>query len=93
MTSYRLDTYSRGKLAASEIVDGVDNDDLALKLILANCTSGHCKLYRDETLIAENIDGLWTLSARQAPVRLKAPARRIVRHFRPKARMASHAAA
>jgi hypothetical protein len=93
MTSYRLDTFSRGKLASSDIVDGVDNDDIALKLILADCTSGHCKLYRDEVLIAENVDGLWTLTARRAVLPMKAPSKRAPRHFRPAARMASHAAA
>jgi hypothetical protein len=93
MTSYRLDTFLRGKLASSEIVDGFDREDLALKLILADCPPGHCRLYRDPVLIAENVDGLWTLVPQSAVLPLKAPAVRVPRHFRPAARMASHAAA
>jgi hypothetical protein len=93
MTSYRLDTYSRGKLQFSDIVDGVDNDDLALKLILADHTSGHCKLYRDDVLIADCLDGLWTLLAQRSPVPLKRPARRVARSYRPRLEVASHVAA
>ena len=61
MTSYRLDSFKRGKRVASFIVDGLDDDDLALKLVLADCTSGHCKLYYDDKMVAEMDKGVWSL--------------------------------
>jgi hypothetical protein len=45
------------------MVDGLDDIDLALKLVLANRRSGHCKLYCDGVIIAEMNKGLWSLSA------------------------------
>lgn len=61
MTSFRLDSYRDGEFVSSEVVDGLDNDDLAMKLILADCTSGYCKLYREDVLIAEMDKGVWSL--------------------------------
>lgn len=61
MTSYRLDSFKRGKRVASYMVDGLDDDDLAVKLVLADCTSGHCKLYRDDKMVAEMDGGVWSL--------------------------------
>ena len=61
MTSYRRDSYRAGKVVSSEMVDGLDNDELAMKLVVADCTSGHCKLYRNDVLIAEMDKGLWYL--------------------------------
>ena len=61
MTSYRLDSFKRGERVASYIVDGLDDDDLAVKLVLADCTSGHCKLYRDDEMVAEMDQGVWSL--------------------------------
>jgi hypothetical protein len=72
MTSFRLDSFRRGKLLSSEIVDGLDDNDLAVKLVLANCRSGHCKLYRDDVLIAEMNKGLWSLAALPSRRRVKA---------------------
>jgi len=61
MTSFRLDSYRDGDLVSSEVVDGLDNDDLAVKLVLSDCTSGYCKLYRDDVVIAEMDRGVWSL--------------------------------
>ena len=61
MTSFRLDSYRKGELVSSEIVDGLDNDELAVKLVLAGCTTGYCKLYRDDHIIAEMDGGIWSL--------------------------------
>ena len=61
MTSFRLDSYRAGKVVSSEMVDGLDNDELAMKLVVTDCTSGHCKLYRNDVLIAEMDKGLWYL--------------------------------
>lgn len=61
MTSYRLDSFKNGKRDKSYIVDGLDDDDMAVKLVLADCTSGHCKLYRDDKVVAEMDGGVWSL--------------------------------
>lgn len=45
----------------SYIVDGLDDDDLAVKLVLADCTFGHCKLYRNDEVVAEMDGGVWSL--------------------------------
>jgi hypothetical protein len=72
MTSFRLDSIRRGRLLSSEIVDGLDDNDQAVKLVLANCRSGHCKLYRDDVLIAEMNKCVWSLAAPTGRVRNKA---------------------
>ena len=61
MTSYRLDSLKNGKRVKSYIVDGLDDDDLAVKLVLADCTFGQCKLYRDDKVVAEMNGGVWSL--------------------------------
>jgi hypothetical protein len=61
MTSYRLDRFKNGKRVKSYFVDGLDDDDMAVKLVLADCTSGHCKLYRDDKVVAEMDGGVWSL--------------------------------
>ena len=61
MTSYRLDSYKDGKRDKSFVVDGLDDDDMAVKLVLADCTFGHCKLYRDGKVVAEMDGGVWSL--------------------------------
>ncbi len=61
MTSYRLDSFKNGKRDKSYIVDGLDDDDLAVKLVLADCNSGQCKLYRDDKVVAEMDGGVWSL--------------------------------
>jgi hypothetical protein len=62
MTTFRLVTYGRGSEVATEIVDGVDRDDLAIRLLIANCTSKRCKLFADDVLIAEMERGTWSTS-------------------------------
>ena len=71
MTSFRLDSYRAGKVVSSEMVDGLDDDELAMKLVVADCTAGHCKLYRNDVLIAEMDKGLWYLpnAPREVPKR------------------------
>ena len=61
MTSYRLDSLKNGKRVKTYIVDGLDDDDLAVKLVLADCTFGQCKLYRDDKMVAEMDGGVWSL--------------------------------
>lgn len=61
MTSYRLDSFKNGKRDKSYIVDGLDDDDLAVKLVLADCNYGQCKLYRDDKVVAEMDGGVWSL--------------------------------
>ena len=61
MTSYRLDSFKNGKRFKSYIVDGLDDDDMAVKLVLADCTSGQCKLYCDDKVVAEMDGGVWSL--------------------------------
>lgn len=61
MTSYRLDSFKNGKRDKSYIVDGLDDDELAVKLVLADCNYGQCKLYRDDKVIAEMDGGVWSL--------------------------------
>jgi hypothetical protein len=93
MTSFRLDSYSKGKLISSEMVDGIDNEDLAIKLLLADCSTGHCKLYRDDVAIAEVVDGLWSLTGPRPLAARTELAKRMPRHFIPKTRTLTPAAA
>jgi hypothetical protein len=61
MTSFRLDSFKLGERVASHVVDGLDDDSLALKLVLADGDLGQCKLYREDVLIATRDDGVWSL--------------------------------
>ncbi|CAA9518630.1 MAG: hypothetical protein AVDCRST_MAG09-1863 [uncultured Sphingomonas sp.] len=63
MRTFRLDTYSGRSLVGTELVEGVERDDLAIKLLIANCTGRRCKLFADDILIAEMDRGTWLPSA------------------------------
>jgi hypothetical protein len=58
VTTFRLVTYGRDSEVATEIVDGVERDDLAIRLLIANCTSKRGKLFADDVLIAEMKRGI-----------------------------------
>jgi hypothetical protein len=66
MTSYRLDRYRNGKFIGSEVVDGIERADVALRLLLSNCATKHCRLYADDVLLAEGAEGSWWLPSDDA---------------------------
>jgi hypothetical protein len=63
MTTFRLDTYRGRSLVGTELVEGVERDDLAIKLLIANCTGRRCKLFADDILIAQMDKGTWLPAA------------------------------
>jgi hypothetical protein len=65
MTIFRLDTYSGRSLVQTDLVDGVERDDLAIKLLIVKSTARRCKLFADDILIAEMDRGTWFPSAQR----------------------------
>jgi hypothetical protein len=76
MTSYRLDRYRNGKFIGSEVVDGIERADVALRLLLSNCATKHCRLYADDVLLAEGAEGSWWLPLTMLTTLLQPPTER-----------------
>ncbi|MCW3798061.1 hypothetical protein OMW55_09625 [Sphingomonas sp. BN140010] len=63
MTYFRLEIFDCDTLVNTEAVDGIEVRELAIKLLTADCPAKMCKLFAEDVLVAQRVEGSWSCSA------------------------------